>query len=128
LTHQKLNGTSDFLSIAKDIGLPDSCNAPASARKLPSYLPVSFSVSGDFCNPILRVVPSKQVAPQARPTSTMPEIAIAKDGHLGFAKGNIRITRQIGDILSVPKAEPSQLPTKQDFVKRILLAICSLGT
>jgi len=68
---------------------------------------VSFPVPGNLCNPVIGVVAASKGGPQLIPVPAVPEIAVTENDHSSHAEYQIRVPRQLGDVLSV---KDTQLP------------------
>lgn len=122
----RLNCTSRFLGLVKDIGFPQPHDVPPRFRKLSGYLSVTRSISLDFGDPITRVMSTKQVPLKPHPVATVPKIPIAKDHDSCPAENYIRTAGQISVILAVSKSQSCKLTAKQNLMERILLPIRAL--
>jgi hypothetical protein len=62
---------------------------------------VPFAIAGNLGNPVVGVVSVGQLAPESGPVPAVPEVAIAKHDDARLPEYQIRLPRQLEDVLPV---------------------------
>lgn len=107
--------------IGLDLGFPEAEHSPTHVLEKPGALPVPLHVALDLREPVPGVTSSAQLLTSSRPIPAMPEVAVTEDSELLAAENDVRFSRQLRDVFSVPAPGGPQDAAERYLAARICL-------